>query len=432
MYVYILTLCLCINLDSQIPQYILETFPDRAKIVVCQPRRLAATGVATRVAEERGEGEPGRESVGYTVRGDSKLSKNSRLVFCTTGVLLRQLQCEDALKAINTIIIDEVHERNLDTDILMGILKQLLPTLPHLRLVLMSATLDADRFALYWGSNTPRMHIPGRTFPVTDFMLEDVLSMTGYIPKRGKKQRQHRAYPDDDVWAEQEQEEQEKEGEAEADDNYKAGNDDTPAHGIPISELVARMDPRSFDYDLLGRLVSHIVGNKPADDDGSILVFMSGVGEINMALDAIKKHTQSLPVQLLPLHGGLQPSEQNLVFRPSKKGQTKVVVSTNVAETSITIPDCTIVIDSAKEKQSSYDPTNRMPLLLEQYCSKASKYESSIVRLCLCVCACVCLCINLCFRVCTVFLHPRLLRQHSLTHGHSFDAHNVTHWRSIC
>ena len=86
----------------------MEEYPKDAKIVVCQPRRLAATGVANRVAEERGESRPGEESVGYVVRGDSAMSKNSRLVFCTTGVLLRQLQNEDALSCLTHIVIDEV------------------------------------------------------------------------------------------------------------------------------------------------------------------------------------------------------------------------------------------------------------------------------------------------------------------------------------
>ena len=98
---------------TQIPQFILENEPDRSKIIVAQPRRLAATGVASRVALERGESVPGEGSVGYVVRGDSKVCSSTRLLFCTTGVLLRQLQSENALENISTIVIDEVHERHL-------------------------------------------------------------------------------------------------------------------------------------------------------------------------------------------------------------------------------------------------------------------------------------------------------------------------------
>jgi hypothetical protein len=102
--------------STQLPAYLLESDPAGAKIVVAQPRRLAATGVASRVADERGEKEPGMESVGYVVRGDSAICERSRLVFCTTGVLLRQLQNEGALECITHIVIDEVHERHLDGD----------------------------------------------------------------------------------------------------------------------------------------------------------------------------------------------------------------------------------------------------------------------------------------------------------------------------
>jgi ATP-dependent RNA helicase DHX57 len=118
--------------------------------------RLAATGVASRVAVERGENQVGVGSVGYSVRGDSKNCESTRLMFCTTGVLLRQLQSQGALENISHIIVDEVHERHLDSDVLLAILKRVLPQNQHLNVVLMSATMDADRFASYWGDNTPR------------------------------------------------------------------------------------------------------------------------------------------------------------------------------------------------------------------------------------------------------------------------------------
>jgi ATP-dependent RNA helicase DHX57 len=311
---------------------------------------LAATGVANRVAEERGEKQPGVESVGYVVRGDSAMCNRSRLIFCTTGVLLRQLQNEGAFECVTTIVVDEVHERTLDGDVLLGLLKQSLPAHPHLRVVLMSATLDTERFANYWDlSPVPHVHIPGRTFPVNDFMLEDVLSLTGYIPTRKKKgkfsfapRQRNQASP----WNDSEKSEDEL-----GDDENEQAQSSTSSisgaqHGIPIGDLVKRIDETTLDANLVCRLVKHLVLNKDPNDDGSLLVFLAGAPEINEVLETIKRGTKGLPIVLLPLHGGLQPKEQNRVFRPAAQGFTKVVLSTNVAETSVTIPDCTVVIDT--------------------------------------------------------------------------------------
>ena len=356
-------------------QYVLEESPKEAKIVIAQPRRLAATGVASRVANERGENKPGVESVGYVVRGDSALNDRSRLVFCTTGVLLRQLQSEGALDSITHIVVDEVHERNLDTDILMGLLKQNLSKYPRLRVILMSATLDADRFAGYWGNSTPRMHIPGRTFPVTDYTLEDVLSLTGYIPRKSKKggsyfRGESSNYRRSSPWDDSEKSDDEEVDDDDFEQNTTMEKRSSSDHAFSIEELVQRVDETSVDYDLLAQLVKHLIIEDPTSD-GSILVFLSGAPEINSAMEKVKRVTKGLPTMILPLHGGLQPKDQNRVFN-RYQGLRKVILSTNVAETSVTISDCTIVIDSAREKQSSYDPANRMPLLVEQFASRAS------------------------------------------------------------
>jgi ATP-dependent RNA helicase DHX57 len=342
--------------------------------------------VAARVADERGESKPGSASVGYVVRGDSAICKNTRLLFCTFGILLRQLQSEGALDCITHIVIDEVHERNLDGDVLMALLKQCLDTTPHLRVVLMSATLDADRFASYWGKNTPRMHIPGRTFPVDDYFLEDVLMLTGYNPpkKRKKKfyggggQQQQRprkttAWDDSEI-SDREDGEDGEEDEATKEQSSEEKNGQSRNNEVPLEEKVKRVDESHIDYDLLGQLVKCLIRENAMGNDGSILVFLPGAPEINQAKTAIGKITGGIPVLLLPLHGGLQPREQNIVFRPSQNG-VKVILSTNVAETSITIPDCTVVIDGCREKQSSYDPINRMPLLIEVFASKASQKQ---------------------------------------------------------
>jgi len=374
---------------TQIPQFILEESPTDTKIVVAQPRRLAATGVAGRVAEERGDAKPGTGSVGYVVRGDTAMCNNTRLLFCTTGVLLRQLQCENALDCITHIIVDEVHERHLDTDVLLGVLKESLDIYPHLRVILMSATMDADRFAAYWGNDTPRMHIPGFTHPVTDYTLEDVLELTGYVPpKNGKKKKKYGGggggygKKKQSPWADSERsdDEKEEEDEGQSTDTTSASSRITNPQSsssfstVPIEELVKRVDESNIDYDLLGTLVRNILNKKSRDDDGSILVFLPGAPEISKAEQTLRRILGGISgmVDLLPLHGGLQPKDQQLIFRKSPRGRTKVILSTNVAETSITIPDCTVVVDTCREKQSSYDPSNRMPLLVERFASRDS------------------------------------------------------------
>ena len=186
----------------------------------------------------------------------------------------------------------------------------------------MSATLDAERFLGYWEGETPRIHIPGRTFPVQDFMLEDVLAVTKYIPPK-RKGGKGGAAPRKDDWDEDQGEEE---------DGTDAVEEETIG-GHSIADLVKRVDQSSINYDLLAQLVRHLSANRDPTDDGSILIFLPGAPEIDRALESVKKVTRGMPVQLLPLHGGLQPKEQNRVFQPAGAGLYKIVFSTNVAET---------------------------------------------------------------------------------------------------
>ena len=239
--------------------------------------------------------------------------------------------------------------------------------------------MDADRFAAYWGKNTPRMHIPGFTHPVRDFLLEDVLSITGYIPpKNGKKKKANKGKWNGggrkkSAWDDSEKSDDENESKVEIEKQSKSMSQDTPfTPPLPLEELLKRVNEAEIDYDLLSILVGRLVGTKEKDDDGSVLVFLPGAPEIARAQESILKITKGEKMLILPLHGGLQPKDQQKIFQSARKGTTKVILSTNVAETSITIPDCTIVVDTCREKQSSYDPINRMPLLIERFASRDS------------------------------------------------------------
>ncbi|CAM0882887.1 unnamed protein product [Alopecurus aequalis] len=177
---------------TQVPQYILDHVwgkGESCKIICTQPRRISAVSVAERISAERGESVG--DTVGYKIRLESKGGKNSSIMFCTNGVLLRVLigrvtnvpeaqnvehSFDDALMGITHIIVDEIHERDRFSDFMLAILRDLLPIYPHLHLVLMSATIDADRFSQYF-NGCPVIEVPGHTYPVKTFYLEDVLSV---------------------------------------------------------------------------------------------------------------------------------------------------------------------------------------------------------------------------------------------------------------
>ena len=240
------------------------------------------------------------------------------------------------------VVVDEVHERQLDSDVLLGFLRKSLHVFPNLFVVLMSATMDSERFARYWGPDTPHVHLPGRTFPVTDYMLEDVLAMTGYVPPprkqrggktkdiRRNKQRKASPWNDSEV---SDGDEDDKVDSGEEETLLEKGHAGNTARPIALESLLERIDETTVDLDLICCLVRHIVRNKTTKDKGSILVFLPGVQEIMSTIDTIRRGTKDLALVLLPLHGGLQPKEQCGIFQPAPSGYTKVVCSTNVAET---------------------------------------------------------------------------------------------------
>ena len=204
---------------TQIPQFLHEAAEGRAKIVVCQPRRLAAVGVATRVAEELACAIG--EEVGYMVKGDSKASARTRIVFVTYGVLLRRLKDDPSLAAIDYVILDEVHERGVDSDFTLALLMSALTSTStaansgggsaskRLKLILMSATMATDKFATYLGQGlhqsgpAPVLSIPGYTYPVTEYWKGDYEEMLRtedelYYPRGGGGYGGYNAYDEEE------------------------------------------------------------------------------------------------------------------------------------------------------------------------------------------------------------------------------------------
>ncbi|KAI9816876.1 MAG: hypothetical protein M1827_001521 [Pycnora praestabilis] len=334
--------------STQSVQFVLDDLISRklggaANIICTQPRRISALGLADRVSDERCS--IVGDEVGYAIRGESKQKLGiTKITFVTTGVLLRRLQTSGgssddvvaALADVSHVVVDEVHERSLDTDFLLVLLRDVLKKRKDLRVILMSATLDADVFDDYFGTGgkVGRVEIKGRTYPVDDFYLDDILRETGFNARRGRGLS----------WDEED-------------------DDPEPSVANAIQNIGMRIN-----YDLIARTVEKIdaeLGGK----DGGILIFLPGTLEINRTLDVIR----SIPnVHALPLHASLLSAEQRRVFPPAPRGKRKVIAATNVAETSITIEDIVAVIDTGRVKETSFDPQNNMVRLEEVWASRAA------------------------------------------------------------
>ncbi|KAL8703816.1 MAG: hypothetical protein Q9201_003011 [Fulgogasparrea decipioides] len=334
--------------STQAVQYILDDVIQRqvgscANIICTQPRRISALGLADRVSEERCAAVG--DEVGYAIRGDSKNRPgHTRITFVTTGVLLRRLQTsgghpDDVLAAladVSHVVIDEVHERSLDTDILLVLLRNILPKRADLRVVLMSATLDASVFEDYFiqNSSVGKINIEGRSFPVEDMYLDDVIRLTGYVAREPLRVTREAGFQ-------------------EADPNLAK-----TIQGLGMG----------LNYDLIASCVEHVDSQLGAEE-GGILIFLPGAADIARTLDAIRGLPNMYP---LPLHASLLPSEQRRVFPPPPRRKRKVIAATNVAETSITIEDIVAVIDCGKVKETTFNSQDNMVKLAEVWASRAA------------------------------------------------------------
>ena len=309
---------------TQVPQMILDAglVPEGQQVVVLQPRRVAARTVATRVAWER-QVRLGAE-VGYQVRFEDRIGDATRIAFITEGILLRWIQDDPRLSQIGVLIFDEFHERNLLSDVALALAKRLQATeRPDLRLVVMSATLEAEPVARYLAAS---VSVPA---PVTGQGVSD-LPPGGIAPASAPiLVSEGRTFPVEMQWL-----------------DY---GDSRPVH-----ELAA---------DKVERIVE-------AGWEGDILVFMPGKGEIQAALGALAAARLGERVSLIPLHGELGPDDQDRAFQPSPL--RKIVVSTNVAETSVTIDGIRHVVDGGLARMARYDAERGIQTLMVEEISRAS------------------------------------------------------------
>ncbi|XP_068147673.1 dosage compensation regulator mle isoform X1 [Drosophila tropicalis] len=347
---------------TQIAQYILDDYirsgqGGYANIYVTQPRRISAISVAERVARERCE-ELG-DSVGYSVRFESIFPRPyGAILFCTVGVLLRKL--EAGLRGVSHIIVDEIHERDVNSDFLLVILRDMVATYPDLHVILMSATIDTTLFAKYFGG-CPVLEVAGRAFPVDQYFLEDVLQMTNFVPSM-ESRRKRRDADDDDQQVEKDDRE-------EPEVNYN--NIIEPKYSAQTRNAMAALSESDVSFELLESLLVHI---KSKNIPGAILVFLPGWNLI-FALMKFLQNSQyfgNSQYRILPCHSQIPRDDQRKVFEPVPKGVTKIILSTNIAETSITIDDIVFVIDICKARMKLFTSHNNLTSYATVWASKTN------------------------------------------------------------
>ncbi|MEJ3405124.1 ATP-dependent RNA helicase HrpA [Rathayibacter sp. YIM 133350] len=320
---------------TQLPKICLEL--GRTSIGHTQPRRLAARTIAERVAEELGS-ELGA-LVGYQVRFTDKASAETRIKLMTDGILLNEMHHDRLLRRYDTIIIDEAHERSLNIDFLLGYLKTLLPKRPDLKVIVTSATIDPESFAAHFsdadGTPAPIIEVSGRTYPV-EVRYRPLVADAG--PSTGS-------------------------GNEENDDEGAAVEDKDYLQGI---------------LDALDELAR--------ESSGDVLVFLSGENEIRDAEEAVRGHYSGGPstgsgstTEVLPLYGRLSSADQHRVFEPSKVAgvRRRIVLATNVAETSLTVPGIRYVVDAGTARISRYSVRSKVQRLPIEAISQASANQRS-------------------------------------------------------
>jgi len=278
----------------------LQSWLGDAEVLVAEPRRLAARMAAKRVADERGE--VLGERIGYSVRFEEVGSARTRIRYATEGIVLRRLLVDPSLRGVGAVILDEFHERHLATDLLLVLLDRLCrSTRPDLKLLVMSATLDAEPVAQFLG-DCPRLRSEGRMFPVS---IE-------YLPK---------------------------------------------------------VDERPLEK----QIVSAVRQAVQDEASGDVLVFLPGAGEIRKAKTALETLASEAQLLVLPLHGDLPIAEQARAVEPAK--QRKVVLATNVAESSVTVDGVTVVVDSGLARVAGHSPWSGLPTLALSPVSRASSTQ---------------------------------------------------------
>uniref|UniRef100_A0A8B9JZ73 ATP-dependent RNA helicase DHX29 n=1 Tax=Astyanax mexicanus TaxID=7994 RepID=A0A8B9JZ73_ASTMX len=376
--------------STQIPQFILEDLLTGEKearpcnIAVTQPRRISAMSLASRVSQELGseDGPGGRDSLcGYQIRMENRSSDSTRLLYCTTGVLLRKLQQDRLLSSLTHIIVDEVHERSVQSDFLLTILRDVVHKRSDLQLILMSATVDCDKFSAYF-NRCPVVSIPGRTFPVEVFHLEDIVEETGYVLEEDSDYSQRFVEEEEEVSVSVTQKGGKTLQHQEMIMRDSAGWDLGPEldhFSSRTRRALQYMNPNKINMDLILDLLAYLDKSPQfAEVNGAVLVFLPGLAHIQQLYDLLttdKRFSARDRYKLIALHSTLSSQDQASAFTVPPAGVRKIVLSTNIAETGVTIPDVVFVIDTGRTKENRYHESSQMSSLVETFVSKASALQ---------------------------------------------------------
>ncbi|XP_048510350.1 ATP-dependent RNA helicase DHX30-like isoform X2 [Athalia rosae] len=305
--------------STQVPQFILDDFIKKGNgtgcnIIITQPRRISAISLAKRVAQERDE-ELGK-SIGYQVRLQNVLpdGPSGGILFCSSGILLRKMQHNPNLLGCSHVVLDEAHERDLNTDVLLVLLSRALKKNPDLKLIIMSATLNAELFERYFNCNT--ISIPGFTYPVKMHFLEDILRL-----------------------------------------RISGINNSSMSIPNPV-----------VNSEEMAHLIEWISYNKPP---GAILCFLPGWSEILRMKRILEETLPQKSHIILPVHSRLPYSQQSLIFNRTD-GVRKIILATNIAETSITIDDVVYVVDSCAHKEVRLQEDSGMSSIDNQWVSQGN------------------------------------------------------------
>ncbi|XP_077923445.1 ATP-dependent RNA helicase DHX29 isoform X3 [Halichoerus grypus] len=376
--------------STQVPHFLLEDLllnewgTSKCNIVCTQPRRISAVSLATRVCDELGceNGPGGRNSLcGYQIRMESRASESTRLLYCTTGVLLRKLQEDGLLTNVSHVIVDEVHERSVQSDFLLIILKEILQKRSDLHLILMSATVDSEKFSTYF-THCPILRISGRSYPVEVFHLEDIIEETGFVLEKDSEYCQKFLEEEEEITI----------NVISKAGGIKKYQEYIPVHTGSSADLnpfyqkyssrtqhaILYMNPHKINLDLILELLIYLDRSPQFRNiEGAVLIFLPGLAHIQQLYDLLSTDRRffSERYKVIALHSILSTQDQAAAFTLPPPGVRKIVLATNIAETGITIPDVVFVIDTGRTKENKYHESSQMSSLVETSVSKASALQ---------------------------------------------------------